>query len=241
MRIQRVRRRGTTLFMLCGCLTAVFVGMVLLAIGLLILLPRLPGLALLVSGFTARGNIAQAFANVPTMPRIQLQDVVTPGRVLLNLGSAGTEEIPSVFVQTGLLDGTPAATILLSEDDLMVLCRQRTSLCSNDNPQYQNVRVDLRPGGGVVYADVHLPEAGISQTIGAVVRLDGSQRQFELLGVDMGGVLYGLPTGSLAAQVQEVTATANAMLQQAILNVDGSPFELGDIRIDDSGIMFLMR
>ena len=241
MRVQRVRQRSNMPFMLCGCLAATLVGMVVLAVGVLILLPRLPGIALLAAGFTARGSTAQTFANAPVTPLVQLQNAVTPGQVVVNLGTYGAQELPPVYVQTGQVDGGQAATVLLSEDDLMTLCRQRTTLCSNTNPQYQNVRVDLRPGGGVVYADVSLPELGVTQTVGAVLRLDATQRQFELTGVDVGGTLYALPSGTLEARAQEAATTANALLQQASLSVDGGQYTVTDIRIDESSIMFVMR
>lgn len=241
MRIQRVRRRGNIPFMMCGCLSAVLAGIVVLAIGAIILLPRLPGLALLAAGFSARGSTAQTFANAPVTPLIQLEQAITPGQVVVNLGSYGTQDVPTGYVQTGLADGGQAATVRLSEDDLMNLCRQRTTLCSNSNPQYQNVQVDLRPGGGVVYADVSLPELGITQRVGAVLRLDATQRQFEISGVDVGGTLYGLPSGTLGVRVQEAAATANALLQQASLSVDGGQYALTDIRVDENSIMFVLR
>jgi hypothetical protein len=227
--------------MVCGCLAAVLTGIVVLTIGVVILLPRLPGLALLAAGFSARGSTAQTFANAPLIPLIQLQEAVTPGQAAVNLGSYGTQELPTVYVQTGRADGAQAATVRLSEDDLMTLCRQRTTICSNNNPQYRNVRVDLRPGGGVVYADVSLPELGITQTVGAVLRLDATQRQFEISGVDVGGTLYALPGGTLGERVREAAATANALLQQASLNVDGGQYALTDIRVDETSIMFVMR
>lgn len=240
MRVQRASRRNNSLG-LCGCLAATLLLVVVLGIGAVVVFLRMPNIALLVAGFKPQGSTTQLFAGQADTPPIQVQNAISPQTAVVDLGTAGNQSLPSNSVQTGTIDGSLAATVSFTESDLMNLCRQRTTFCSDSNPQYRNVKVDLQPGGGVVYADVNVPELGLAQTIGVVLRLDGTHRQFEIVGVDMGGTLYGLPSGELGARVQDVANKANALLQTASLNTDSGDYNLSDIHINANSITFVMR
>ncbi len=241
MRVQRSSRRGGIPLGLCGCLIGAVVIVMVLGIGAVIVFFRMPNLALMVAGFTPQGSTMQVFAGQTTSPVVQLENPTTPSEVTVNLGSSGAQSVPANNVQTGTLDGSAAAAVSFSETDIMNLCIQRTTFCSNSDPQYKNVRIDLQPNGGVIYADVNVPELGLQQTIGVVLRLDASHRQFAIAGVDMGGTLYGLPSGELGQRVQEVANKANELLLQASLNASGGIYNLSDIRIDAQSITFVMR
>lgn len=212
-----------------------------LGIGAVVVFLRMPNLALMVAGFTPQGSTMQVFAGQTTAPPVQLENPTSPSQVSVNLGSSGVQEVPASNVQTGTIDGGAAAAVSFSEIDIMNLCLQRTNLCSNTNPQYKNVRIDLQPNGGVIYADVNVPELGLQQTIGVALRLDASRRQFAVQGIDMGGTLYGLPSGELGQRVQEVANKANELLLAANLNASGGVYNLADIRIDAQSITFVMR
>ncbi len=240
MRVQRASRRNNSLG-LCGCLAATLLLVVVLAIGAVVVFLRMPNIALLVAGFKPQGSTTQLFAGQADTPPIQVQNGISPQTAVVDLGTAGNQPLPSNSVQTGTIDGSLAATVSFTESDLMNLCRQRTTFCSDSNPQYRNVKVDLQPGGGVVYADVNVPELGLAQTIGVVLRLDGTHRQFEIVGVDMGGTLYGLPSGELGTRLQDVANKANALLQTASLNTDSGDYNLSDIHINANSITFVMR
>ena len=215
--------------------------MVVLAIGVVFVFLRTPSLALLVAGFKPQGSTAQVFSNQANTPPVQLENPVSPSQALVNLGSSGSQELPANNVQTGTLNGSAAAAVTFSESDLMNLCVQRTTFCSNTNPQYKNVKVDLQPDGGIVYADVNIPELGLTQNIGVALKLNATHRQFDVLGVDVGGTLYGLPTGTLGERVQEIAAKANDLLQVASLDVGGGVYNLSDIHIDANSITFVMQ
>lgn len=240
MRVQRASRRNNSLG-LCGCLAVTLLFVVVLGIGAVVVFLRMPNIALLVAGFKPQGSTTQLFAGQADTPPIQVQNAISPQAAVVDLGTSGIQPLPGNSVQTGTIDGSTAATVSFTESDLMNLCRQRTTFCSDSNPQYRNVKVDLQPGGGVVYADVNVPELGLAQTIGVVLRLDGSHRQFEIVGVDMGGTLYGLPSGELGARVQDVANKANALLQAASLNADGGKYNLSDIHINANSVTFVMR
>ncbi len=240
LRVKRSSRRGLPLG-LCGCLAGALIIVVVLGIGAVFVFLRMTGLALLAAGFTPQGSTVQLYAGQVAPAPVPLENPVTPPQAIVNLGPSGVQELPANNVQIGTIDGSAAATVAFSETDIMNLCRQRTTFCSDTNPQYRNVRVDLQPGGGVVYADVNVPELGLAQTIGVALRLDASHRQFEVAGVDMGGTLYGLPTGELGQRVQEVASKANELLQVASLSASGGLYNLSDIRIDSQNITFVMR
>ncbi|MBI1277240.1 MAG: hypothetical protein GC179_03835 [Anaerolineaceae bacterium] len=240
MRVRRSPRRGVPIG-ICGCLVSALLIVVVLAVGVVFIFLRSPNLALLVAGFKPEGSTAQVFAGQPNTPPVQLENPVNPPQAVVNLGSSGSQVLPAGNVQTGTINGSAAATVSFSENDLMNLCVQRTTFCSNTNPQYRNVKVDLQPDGGIVYADVTVPELGSAQTVGVALKLDASHRQFNVVGVDVGGTLYGLPSGELGQRVQDIAAKANELLQVATLDVSGGVYNLSDIRIDSNSITFVMR
>lgn len=240
VRVQRASRRNNSIG-LCGCLAATLLLVLLVGAGAVIVFLRTPALALVVAGFKPQGSTAQVFVGQADTVPVTIENALTPDQVVIDLGASGTQILPASSVQTGTIDGQAGASVSFSESDLMTLCRQRTNLCSDSNPQYRNVRVDLQPGGGVVYADVNVPELGLSQTIGVVLRLDASQRQFEIMGVDTGGTLYGLPSGGVGQRVQEIAAKANTLLREAHLDADGGVYSLTDIHINSDRITFVMR
>lgn len=240
MRVRRSSRRGVPLG-ICGCLVAALLIVVALGIGVVFVFLRTPSLALLVAGFKPQGSTAQVFANQANTPPVQLENPVSPPQAVVNLGSSGSQELPANHVQTGTINGSAAATVSFSESDLMTLCVQRTTFCSNTNPQYRNVKVDLQPDGGVVYAEVTIPELGSAQTVGVALKLNATHRQFDVMGVDVGGTLYGLPTGTLGQRVQDIAAKANELLQVASLEVGNGVYNLSDIHIDANSITFVMQ
>ncbi len=240
MRVKRSTRRGLPLG-LCGCLAAAMVVVVVLGITTVVLFFNLPSLALLLAGFKPQGSTSQVFVGQPTTSPVQLENPVTPPEAVVNLGSSGSQELPASNVQTGTINGSAAAAVSFTESDLMTLCHQRTTFCSDTNPQYKNVEVDLQPGGGVIYADVNVPQIGSTQRIGVALKLDPSHRQFQVMGVDVDGTLYGLPTGDLGQRVLDVAAKANELLQQASLQAGSGEYNLSDIQIDANSITFVMQ
>ena len=138
--------------------------------------------------------------------------------------------------------GAQAAVVSFTEEGLQELCRQRTDICSGSNPRYRNARIDLRPGGAVVYADVSIPElGGVAQTAGVVLQLDASGRQFEMAGVDIGGTLYDVPPESFGATVSELQQVGNDVLNQLRLEAGGGQFALAQVSIDDTTLSITLR
>lgn len=248
MQIQRPLPRQTrnrTPMIACGCLAVMAgIGMVLV-VAVILLLPVLPGLALQFSGFEPQGNTEQVFADVPPVPPVEVQNPVSPTQVVLNLGQFGQQELPQTLDYTVAVGSSAAggqlATVTFTEAALMDLCYQRSDICSNTNPQYRNARLDLRPGGGVVYADVFIQQFGIWQPVGVVMRLDASKRQFAIAGVDVNGTLYTLPPNDMSVQIGDIVTSANQVLQQLSLEASGGRYALSEVQLTDTTATLVLR
>lgn len=246
MQIQRQRPRpNRTPMIVCGCLAVMGgVGLVLV-VAVILLLPLLPGLALQFSGYQPQGNTQQVFANVPPEQPVVVENAVSPTQAVINLGQYGSQELPQTLNYTlsvgNSANGAPLATVAFTETSLMDQCYQRTDICSNTNPQYRNARIDLRPGGGVIYAEIFIQQFGIWQPVGVVMRLDASQRQFEIAGVDVNGTLYALPPNGMADQITEIVTMGNQALQAASLEAGGGRYTLTQVQITDTTLTLVMR
>jgi hypothetical protein len=246
MRIERQRRRSNNLPIIgIGCAAAAAGCLFVAGIGFLLLLPNLPSFALQLSGFSPKGDTESIFAVTP-IPPVQVNNPITPPEVVVDLGAYGSQELPAATtdytVVTGNSDsGAPVATVSFDETALMNLCYERSEICRNTNSQYQNVRIDLRPGGAVVYADVTLPNVGVQQTAGVVLRLDATGRQFEVAGVDIGGALFDTPPGEMSSLVSDIEQTGNDILNQLSLQASGTQYTLSETRIDDTTLTLILR
>lgn len=248
-----VRRRGLNWWVIgCGCLAAAFGGLVLLVVvGAVVLLPQLREVAIESAGLEAQGSTDALFAAAPQAAPVALQDAVRPAAVTVDLGSyGGARTLDPAAVQAEVAVGSDAVTgqqtavVSFSETALMTLCRQQSDICSGGDPQYQNVRLDLRPGGLIVYADATIPtEYGftIDQTVGAVLRLDSSGRQFEFAGVDLDGALYEVVPGDLSSTVAQFEQTGNDLLNQVTLDAGGGQLSLQQVQIDDTMLTLVLR
>ena len=243
------KRRNPWPFLACGCLGALAGTVIVAGIVVLLLLPALPGLALQFSGFKTKGDTETVFQSAPPAASVAVQNAVEPQQVTVNMGTYGSQPITidpnqtqyEVAIGTSNT-GTPLATVTFTEAGLLDMCHQRADICSNSSSEYRNARIDLRPGGGIIYADVYIPEFGLWQPIGVVLHLDSSRRQFEVSGVDVGGVLYDLPpSGTLRDRVLEVARVGNDILNQLTLDASGGRYALSEVQIDDNELTLVMR
>lgn len=243
MQIQRPPRRSNMLALACSCLGIAGLLAVVLVAAVIILLPLLPGLTLQFAGFQPKGNTEQALAAIPTPLPIVLQNAFTPPEAVVSLGVYGT--LPTTQDYTIAVGsnaaGARVATVSFTEAGLMQMCYQRTDLCSNTNPQYRNARIDLRPGGGIVYADVYVQQFGIWQPVGVVLRVDGSGRQLEAVGVDVNGTLYALPPNEISEQINQIVTGGNEVLRQLSLEAGGGRYLLTGVRVDDQTLTLLLQ
>lgn len=246
MRIERVTRRSNLPYLACGCL-AVFVGcLVVVGAAALFLLPRFPGVTLQIAGFQSRGDTEAVFAGATPLPTLDVQNAVQPQQAVIELGQYGTQTLnPQLYDYTLTVgttsSGSEVAVLTFTEASLMALCQQRTTVCSANGTAYRNGRIELRPGGAVIYADVYVPQLASWLPLGSVMQLDASMRQFVVVGVDFNGTLYQAPPTELGRIITDIEQTGNDILRQLILEAEGERYHLSEMRIDDSTLTLVLR
>lgn len=244
----RRQRRSSLLPLTCGCLATFGILLAVVLVGGVLLLPQIISS---VTGLTPRGETAQVFAAVTPQPTIVLQNTAEPAVVTVDLGSYGgqqtlsnnTPQLYDFTVGTGA-SGEPLATASFTEAGLMDLCRQRSTVCSatSSDSRFRNARIDLRPGGAIVYLDATLPQLGnIPFAVGVVLRWDAPTRRVVVTGVDIGGTLYTPDQQSLSDLVTTMQNQMNELVQQVSVDVSGGRYHVADVSIDDSSLTLVLR
>jgi hypothetical protein len=207
-------------------------------VALILLLPALPGLALQFAGFNRRGETAAVFqSNLP--PAQPITGAVQPVGVSVSAGSYGRFELPA-GAGYQVTVGAGQATVAITEQALLDQCRLRSNLCGAGNGQFRNARFDFRPGGAILYADAYISSFNLWQTVGLVLEVDASGRQFTIAGVDVGGALYNVPESGLGTDINRIAEAANDALNQLSVNISGSAYILQSIRLDESSLTLLL-
>ena len=248
-RIERRRRGPSLLGCLAGCLFGLIALGIVGVIAVVVLLPRMPGLAARVVGLNSQGQTAALFTAATSAPQIQLQNAGKPEQVSVNLGEYGGEQTldtSAYDVQVGEdSTGRQTAVAAFTEADLLAICRQRSPLCNGSDPRFQNPRIDLRPGGVVFYADASIPtqyNVTLTQTVGIVMTLDASGKQFQFAGIDLGGELFTDPPEQFADTVDRMQQGANDLLTQVTVDAgSGQALTVSEIAIDDSELTLVLR
>lgn len=241
MRIQRPARRSNLPYIGIGCILVLAICLITTVAGAIFLLPRLPEIMLQIGGFQPEGETDAVFANVTPIPTIQVENPVAVSQAIIDLGNYGSETLnPSRYEYT-LAVGGQLATLTFTETSLMALCAQRTTVCSGSGGVYRNGRIDLRPQGAVIYADVYVAQLGSWQNLGVVMRLDSTNRQLQVVGVDLNGTLYAAPPTDLGSVVKDIEQTGNDILRQLALEADDKRYLLSEIGIDDTTLTLIMR
>lgn len=245
MRVQRYgyRRRGPGIIGGCGCLGLLAACGLAAVVGVLVVVPLLPSIGLRLAGFSPKGDTRAVFADVTSVPPVVPQpSPVVPTQVTINLGTQGEQTVPpnSEDYTITMGDGGQVMQATVTEAGLMDLCRQLSPICRNENPVYQNVRIDLRPGGAVVYGDVSLPELPVTQAVGLVLKLDSSSQQFTVVGIDLNGQLFSVPPSfsQIATDAQRV---GNLALHQLVVEAEGGQYTVSEVYADDDKLTLILR
>lgn len=243
--VSRAQGAKTLPMLTCGCLGIFSVCLVAAVIGVVVLLPNLPNIAAQVIGFTPNGSVDSVFVH-PPVPAPELQNPVIVDQAIVNLGEYGEQAInnaPMLYTFTvGTTAGVESASVTFTENGLMELCRQRTTICLNQNPTYQNVALDLRPGGLVAYADATLPQlGGVTQRLGVVLQVDITGRRLEFVGLDINGSLFTNPPAELSTLIAQLEQDANTILTGLSVEMAGSQYSLSRITIDDTMLVLFLQ
>lgn len=241
------RRRSSLLPLACGCFATFAILLVVVLVAGFAFLPRiLSGMV----GLTPKGDTAQVFAEVTPQPTLVLENPTDVGRVTVDLGSLGQQTVdtdPQLYnftVGTSASSGQQAAVASFTEAGLMEICRQRTTFCGPDStdPRFRNARIDLRPGGAVVYVDTTLPQLGnVPLPAGVVLRWDAPSRRVVVEGVDIGGQVYTGLQQSLTELIALVEGRVNELIQQAAVQTSGGRYGVSEVIIDDTTLTLVLR
>jgi hypothetical protein len=102
----------------------------------------------------------------------------------------------------------------------------------------RNPWIDLKPGGAVIYADVDL-EVGWKR-VGAVLMVDDTGQQIQVVGVDIDGRLYSTPPdGQIAELVQRVESEANRALQELTFLDPAGQLVIQEISVTENAAQIL--
>jgi len=246
MRIDRSGRRRTSLLPLaCGCLATLGILSAIVLLGGYLFLPQIVGM---VTGLKPEGKTEAIFAAVTPQPTIALQNPTALPQITMNLGNYGQQTInadPQLYnfsVGTGA-NGQTTTTAVFTEDGLMQLCFQRSTVCgpNSTDPRFRNARIDLRPGGAIIYADVTLPNSTVTVPAGIVVRWDTPSRKVVFTGIDLAGQLYTSPPQNLADTIASVEQQMNDLIQQAAVNIGSGHYTISDVMITDTNATLILR
>lgn len=247
MRIDRpVRRRSSVLPLACGCLATFAILFIIVLVAGFLFLPQLIGA---VTGLTPRGETAAVFADVTPQPTIELLNPTPLPQITVDLGSYGQETLnsnPQLYnftLGTGA-GGQQTAVARFTEAGLMDLCHQRSTICSptSTDPRFRNARIDLRPGGAVVYLDTTLPGFSFGViNVGVVIRWEAASRRVSVSGVDVFGQLYTPDQQSLRDLVTTVEAQMNDLVQRLAIEMGGGVYSVSEVSIDDSNLTVILR
>jgi hypothetical protein len=248
-RMQPVRRqqRSTLLPVACGCLATFGILLVIVVAGGILLLPQLISS---VTGLEAQGETAALFEQTLVQPTPVLQNPTEPQQVTVDLGAFGQQTLnnndPQLYdftLGTGM-GGEQVFAAGFTEAGLMQICQQRSNICgpNSTDPRFRNARLDLKPGGGIIYIDATLPELGnVPLPAGVVLRWDAPTRRVSVVGVDIGGTLYAPETQALGATVREIEQQMNDLIQQLAVEASGGRFTLSDVIVDETNLTVVLR
>jgi len=237
MRIQRQTRRSN--WPLFGCFIMVAGCAMTLVVLALLILPALPEIALRVAGFDRRGTVDTIFQPDASPPDLNNLTTVS-GPAVLELGPYGSVAVSQYNLMTGTDgQGASVARLTLDEASMTTLCNEYTDVCSTGNSQLRNARIDLRPGGAIIYADMYVPQIATWQNLGAVVQVDGNQAT--VVGIDVNGTLYSSAENAVGGLIMDLEHIANNILTQVALNAAGSRYTLDTIYVNDQELTLILR
>lgn len=248
MRIRRYGYRRGNRAVWLGCAAVVVASLVICGVSALLLLPSLlPQAGLAIAGFEQAGSTNSVFSQnqAQPIPTVQVQNAAVPAQVVVDAGSYGTFTIDNSAINAVVGEsagGGQVATVTFDEGQLLALCQQRTVLCSEGDGRVRRATIDLRPGGAVINGEFYVPQVGVWQRAGLVLTLNSTTAQFDVAGIDVGGVLYNVPEGSIGDSVDRIVQTGNAILREVAVSAGGSSgLQPSEIYADDRQLTLILR
>lgn len=253
MQIERYKIRRYRTEIGCGCALGGTMILLVLCAGLYavgILTPLVLG----IMGVQSVGDTNDLFADYTPAPTVILENSVGQSRVTVDLGTYGEESLVNTdglysFNMGTTNVGNALLTASFTEDGLLQLCFERSTICGSGDANYRNARIDLRPGGAVVYVEVN---TGVFwQRIGIVMRLNSERNHLDVIGVDIDGTTYDpatlppfLPSDARQAilnALDEVETVVNDLIVQMVLSTGGESYRIIDVNVDDTLLTLIMQ
>lgn len=220
-----------------GLLICLFMSLFMLA---------LPSIVLRLAGFDAVGQTSQLLdssAQSQVVPTLINGEAVQ--QVVISAGSLGQTTVSgdtsSYTVVLGTSDtGLPLAQAQIDEAGIISLCQQYSTICTSTGNPMREARFDFRPGGVVVIGDVFINQFNIWQTLNIVMHLNSSN-QLNIVGVDIGGILYELPEAQFGDVARQAEVIANQALQALAIQANGAVYDLASVVITDTHLVATFR
>lgn len=243
-RYQPGRRQTPPLLIACGCMGIISIGILIVAISAMMIFPALPNIILSNIGIEERGSTDELLDNATVAPIPALMDTQTIGSVTLNTGNYSQTLASSGTGYSILMGDTEdmmqmQIQVSLTEEGMLLQCRELTTICSSSSEGIRNASFDLRSGGIIINAEFELP-SGQWQEAGLVIQF-GMNNRLEIVGVDIAGRVYAPTNTDFANLVDEAETRANLFLEQLSARAGINEFNLSSIVIDDNLITLIME
>jgi hypothetical protein len=248
MRVERYqyRRKSKLPLNKVGCWVIAGGMGLLICLFLSMFMVALPSIVLRIAGFDALGQTSQLLDNsaqsqiAPTLLNGQAVE-----QVVISAGGLGQTTISgntsSYTVVVGTSDtGIPLAQAQIDEAGMITLCQQFSTMCSSNSNPVRNAHFDFRPGGMVVIADVFISQLNLWQTLNMVMQLNASNH-LDIVGVDIGGMLYDLPSAQFGDVARQAEQIANQALQALAIQANGAVYDLAEVVITDTHLIATFR
>jgi hypothetical protein len=253
-RVKSVRQSGRGgMFSCLGCIVVVagcgLVTALAAVAGLVIFRDQLVGVGMQAAGFESEGRTDAIFSeSAAAMPAIpDFVEPIAPQTFTVGAAGIGQETVTNNQGAT-LVVGNSAegqvATVTTSERQLLDLCEQWSTLCSEQGitesgVTVRNASVDLRPGGAILRADIRSDALPTQQRVGLVMQVEGTR--VVVRGVDLNGFLYSSPPPELATLVVQAENEVNNAIQRLTVNALGASYTLDRIAIDEESLTVVLK
>jgi hypothetical protein len=244
-RSRATRSRSLGCLRALGCLSLVAAAAVIVGV---IAAPLLPALLLRAAGLSPSGTTDQIFSEPERGSLSAPLNAASVQTFTITAGGIGSYTVNAGASAYRLYAGTdaagsPSARLEISEAGLNQICRERLALCQPGGAPVSIERIDLRPGGAVIYTSLSASQlgGGLMGAIGAVLRVDASGRRVRLVGADVEGQLYTLPEALFGYRPAELEQLINDVLFGAAIAAAGSNFRIDQIAIADETVTVSLR
>ena len=241
MRIERYQSRRRQAFPGCGCGLITLGGFTIFAIIVVLIAPAFPAIGLRLAGFQPieQPIVSSTAENIPAINSAQ-----SASQVILSAGTYGQETITSstaFTMQIGMDNSDESiAQIKLTESGIDIVCSQYTDVCSATGNRFRNVTVNLQNNQASISGEAFITGLNTWQALSVLVSVT-PQNTIAVEGLEVNGVLFGIPDDELGQRLSDVQQSANQILSQLTLQTNGETYHLSDVIITETQLVATFR